>query len=1207
MSRQWNSPLLLLPLLLLCAAIAQATANEPPPAPQPAVARLSGVDFVGGAQHHFGASMLGKNRVNYVYAQSTGEHATMTATFELDKLPAAPVVLHLTARDNDAQAACAVLIELNGQAVFRGRNTFANDAWRTIRFELPEEALKTGVNSLKIVNLSEHGPLGNPPWFMVAEALIAPTDYVEQKTHSVELIQAMPAPKRDIGAAKIDITPSDPVLLSGYAGRRHLPTDTVSMPLWARAIAIGSDIEGPALLLAVDNLGVSAPTIRAVAAEIEKQHNIPRGRITVHSTHTHSAPMLTGTLENLLQRPLTEREQASIDAYTQELIKKLVKVADEALQARRPLVLSQAHGAVDFAVNRRGAATLVDRALPILVASDQRGEPLVIVANYACHCVASGSGLDINGDWAGAANAALEREFPRATAIITVGCGGDQNPTATGSVQQAVEQGEQVAAEAARLMALPLAPIAGPLQVQYAEIELPLAELPDRAEWERRAAELGITGHHATKNLQRLDRGEALPTSVDYPIQTWVFGDDLAMVFLANEVVVDYALALKQTYDPTRLWVSGYTNDVCGYVPSERILKEGGYEGGGAMVWYDLPGPFAPGIEKRILDEVARQLPEQFTERVNPALTGGTRPLSPEQSIATMQTHDDLRVELVAAEPLVIDPVAIDFGHDGKLWVVEMRDYPEGLDGSYLAGGVVKFLVDTDNDGRYDKATTFLEDIPFPTGITVWRAGVLICAAPDVLYAEDTTGDGRANVVRKVLSGFHTQNYQARVNSISLGLDNWMHGAAGIFGGRVTTPNGKVVDAANRDFRFLPDDGEVQAVSGRTQQGRARDDWGNWFGCENGTLLFHYPTTEHYHPRNPHVAPPNAQVAIAKSSKLLPRGQLVTWALSGPAGAPTAVCGLGIYRDTTLGDEYAGNAFLCEPVNQLVHRLRLVPHGETFSGQRSDDEQDREFLASTDNWFRPVQARGGPDGALYIVDMYRYMIEHPRFLSAEDRAQLDVRAGDTRGRIYRVVPRDWQPPKMPRPAERKTSELPNLLNSSNGSLRDMIHLELLWRNEPTVAAPLKSLVREAEFPQSRLQALCLLEGLGVLDSETVAAGLNDPHPAVRRHAVRLSEPLLAERPVLGERLAELATDEDPQVRLQVAYSLGAWNDPRSGHALSRMLQAAAREPYTRSAVLSSLNATNVASVLANLLEQSIENDGLPAGVNEVLLLAVQLG
>lgn len=460
--------------------------------------------------------------------------------------------------------------------------------------------------------------------------------------------------------------------------------------------------------------------------------------------------------------------------------------------------------------------------------------------------------------------------------------------------------------------------------------------------------------------------------------------------------------------------------------------------------------------------------------------TGGTRPLTPEESLAALRVPEGFRVELVAAEPLVVDPVAIDFGPDGKLWVAEMRDYPENVPGKEGPGGVVKYLEDTDGDGRYDRSTLFLEGVAFPTGVTAWRNGVLICSAPDVIYAEDTDRDGVADVREVVLSGFATHNYQARVNSLSLGLDNWIYGASGIFGGRLTSEGRPPVNVQNRDFRFRPDEKIVEAVSGRTQQGRARDDWGNWFGCSNSVLLTHYPSTARYFARRSRVPVPPSEVAIVSDPQLFPSGELVQFEKSGAAGLPTSVCGLAIYRDTLLGEGFSNNAFICEPVNQLVHRRVLQPSGSTFIASRAKGEEKSEFLSSTDNWFRPVQVRTGPDGAIYIVDMYRYVIEHPKFISEEVKANLDVRAGETRGRIYRILPKGAESRPVPVVRDVSSAKLVELLHSPNGTVRDLAHVELLWCNPDNVTASLKEQMFNGLTPQGRLHALCLLEVLHLL-------------------------------------------------------------------------------------------------------------------------------
>src|SRR5215475_13010285 len=264
-----------------------------------------------------------------------------------------------------------------------------------------------------------------------------------------------------------------------------------------------------------------------------------------------------------------------------------------------------------------------------------------------------------------------------------------------------------------------------------------------------------------------------------------------------------------------------------------------------------------------------------------------------------------------------------------------MRDYPMGMDGKWKPGSRVKFLEDTNGDGRYDKATVFVDNLPFATGVMAWRKGVLICAAPDILYAEEVgKGRDRHVQVQKIFTGFVTENYQARVNSLSLGLDNWIYGANGLLGGIIrgtaqplqtlsqtasTAAAGIAsdVDIRGRDFRLDPITGVFEPASGLTQQGRVRDDWGNWFGCDNSTIAWHYPLPDHYIRRNPYVTAPSPRVSIAAGDNpnlLYPISRtLERFNQPQSANHVTSGCGLCIYRDDLLGGEFSGNAFVCEP------------------------------------------------------------------------------------------------------------------------------------------------------------------------------------------------------------------------------------------------------------------------------------------------------
>jgi putative membrane-bound dehydrogenase-like protein len=568
-------------------------------------------------------------------------------------------------------------------------------------------------------------------------------------------------------------------------------------------------------------------------------------------------------------------------------------------------------------------------------------------------------------------------------------------------------------------------------------------------------------------------------------------------------------------------------------------------------------------------------------------------PKSPQESMAAIKVRDGLEVQLVASEPLIVDPVAFDWGADGKLWVVEMCDYPMGMDGNWKPGSRIKILEDTDGDGKYDKATVFLDELPFATGVTAWRKGALVCSAPNITYAEDTNGDRKADVVRKMFRGFETGNYQARVNSLSLGLDNWIYGANGLLGGIIrgeatavsdTISQPVKVDIRGRDFRIQPDLGTFEPESGLTQQGRSRDDWGNWFGCDNSTPIWHYPIADHYLRRNPYVTTPAPRVASASGAsgtQLFPISQaLERFNNPGSLNHVTSGCGIGIYRDTLLGDDLYNNAFVCEPVHNLVHRMVLKTNSVTFTAVRAKEESESEFFSSKDNWTRPVQMRTAPDGSIWIADMYRFVIEHPRWIPPERLSKLDPRAGSDMGRIYRVVAKGSKVRPVVDLTKLPSSKLASMLDTPNGTERDRIHQELVFPADPKsklrvidskTVKTLESLAQKSKTPSVRLQALCVLDGLNKLTSTAVLRSLNDKHPHVRANAIRLSERFANSKDSsqLADALLSLTNDPELVVRYQLALTLGEWNDKRVGPALGKLLVRDINDQWMRAAVLSS--------------------------------------
>ncbi|MCC6509531.1 MAG: neutral/alkaline non-lysosomal ceramidase N-terminal domain-containing protein, partial [Pirellulaceae bacterium] len=334
-----------------------------------------------------------------------------------------------------------------------------------------------------------------------------------------------------VGVAKVDITPDYPVRLNGFLVRKQESVG-VRQQIWAKAIAIGQQADA-AVLITVDALGIPDQLTATIAKRLQQKAGLNPARLAITASHTHTAPMINGCAPNIFGEPIPPDAQAHIDRYTQEFTDKLEQAALEALKDRRDSTLHWGIGLVSFAKNRRDKNGPFDHDLPMLVVRDLQSQVRAIYVSYACHCVTL-SEPRIGGDWAGFAQVQIEKRYPKAIALTSVGCAGDQNPS-TGVVNDRADlaqaQGEEIAVEVDRLLSTTLRPVSGPLTIAQQELQLPLDTLPTRADFERLAQENTPTGFHARVQLAKLDRGEKLREQISYPVQSWAFGDSLAMVF----------------------------------------------------------------------------------------------------------------------------------------------------------------------------------------------------------------------------------------------------------------------------------------------------------------------------------------------------------------------------------------------------------------------------------------------------------------------------------------------------------------------------------------------------------------------------------------------------------------------------------------------------------------------------------------------------
>lgn len=439
---------------------------------------------------------------------------------------------------------------------------------------------------------------------------------------------ARKAPKTmDVGAAKIDITPTGPIRLSGYIywDKRIHESEGVLQPLWAKAIAFGSDTEGASIIITADLAGIQAHMVAAVGKYLHEQTGFNPERLTICVSHTHSGPDMGNSHSMYFDPPLPVDQLGRIAVYLDSLQLLLQQVALQALQNRKPSLVSWGQGEVGFALNRRVIINgkwaghgkvpdgAVDHALPMMRVTDTEGKIKAIFVSYACH----GTTLlgDINkthGDWIGEAQRLVEVNHPDAIALVAQGCGGNADPDTRGTLAIATQHGQAIADEVERLLKTNLQPLTSVPSVSVKKIQLPFEHVPDTKEFIEMTKEKGAKGHNAEVHLERLVRGIPLDTALTYPIEVWTFGKQLAMVFLADEMMAEYSLRLRKELATTKLWVNAYTNDVKAYIPTAKMIPEGGYEVEVNMYYYDHPFHFSAAIEDMIIGTVYQMLPSSY-------------------------------------------------------------------------------------------------------------------------------------------------------------------------------------------------------------------------------------------------------------------------------------------------------------------------------------------------------------------------------------------------------------------------------------------------------------------------------------------------------------------------------------------------------------------------------------------------------------------
>ncbi|MGI8638060.1 MAG: PVC-type heme-binding CxxCH protein, partial [Segetibacter sp.] len=577
------------------------------------------------------------------------------------------------------------------------------------------------------------------------------------------------------------------------------------------------------------------------------------------------------------------------------------------------------------------------------------------------------------------------------------------------------------------------------------------------------------------------------------------------------------------------------------------------------------------------------------------------------EALSTFELEPGFKIELLADEPLIADPVDMEIDEFGRLYVVEMHGYPLDKSGS----GKIKLLTDTNGDGRMDKSTVFAEGLTLPNSIMRWKKGVLVTDAPYVFYFEDTNGDGKAEVKDTMLTGFALSNPQHNLNNPVLGIDNWIYlghegaVATNTYQKEFGDPGSEIYypahpssprlpkNASGRSVRFRPDQKLLEETSSNTQFGHTFDAWGHHFLVSNANHIFQEVIAAPYLKRNPDLPVSNATQSLSDHANAAevfpitknPENQLLT-----DVGVITSACGITDYLGGSFPAPFDSVTFVAEPVSNLIHVDRIKGNGATFTASRI--RKNKEFLASTDSWFRPVNMYIGPDGALYIVDYYRQIIEHPEWMGEEVVKSGKLYNGSDKGRIYRITPVKAKPATWTKGLSLgKASDEQLVAQLSNSNIWWRLNAQRLLVDHANKQV-MPALIKMTETPTSalgRLHAMWTLEGIGALPPSVIERALKDRVAGVRENAIKLAELHFADAPALQNSIVSLKADPDAKVRFQLLCSLGSVNTPLAAQVRNDLLFRDLNDEWVQVAALSasSSQTTTLLKVVMDKYRQDV--------------------
>lgn len=966
--------------------------------------------------------------------------------------------------------------------------------------------------------------------------------------------------------------------------------------------------EEPIVLCAVDWIGIANEGHDAFRDALAQAAGTTRQRVAVHTLHQHDAPGCDFTAERIVR----ELGVAGFDRFDGSFHRQVISRAADAVRAAVLVAQPVTHygwgeaTVQGVASNRRilgpdGRVRAVRytatkdpalRAEPDGVIDPQvsllsfwnQDQPLAVLSYYACHPQSYYRTGVPSPDFPGIARFIRGQAVPEALHVHFNGAGGnigagkynDGNKENRLLLATRLAEGMKQAWLATKKTGLTVADLGW----QTEAVKLPLAEHLKRAELVESLKSEPARGYVSKADqlawLQRCESGHKLDIAC-------LRVGDVRVLHMPGELFVEYQLAAKALRPDLHVAMAAYGDYGPGYIGTTAAYSEGGYETGANA------SNVAPSVEATLIQATKKLLQEDDQQANNLRV----QPVEAEEAVKRFELQPGYEMQLVASEPQIVEPVALAYDENGKLFVAEYLKFPATDGHSDGPDGCIRRLEDRDGDGHYEHSQIFADSLAWPTGICPWDGGIFVVASPDLWYFKDTDGDGRADVRRKLFTGFGFTTEEGTANNLIWGLDNWIYGAGSSSGGEVKSvedPAAAPVAMRGRDFRFHPVTGKFEAISGSEQFGNSFDDWGNRFICQNSKPAVHVVLPSHYLARNPYLPVTSVLHNTWKDTTVYRASAPEAWRLArtklrlserpdwtGPSVAHdvfTACTGICVFRGTAYPSDVRGSLLLGDVQSNIIHRRSLHPQGATFTSERS--EPKTEFVRSKDNWFRPTNIINAPDGTLHIADMYREVIETPDSMPEPIRAMVDLQSGHDRGRIYRLAPTGFKPPPSPQLGSATTAELVRVLENENGWWRDTASRLIYQRQDQAACDGLRTLLRTSSSELAQLHAMYALDGLQDLTDDDLLHALASRSAGVREHAVRLAESHFqspasqAIQPsALEQAVIALADDPNDRVRFQVAFSMGECDQPAAADALAQLARRDADNVWMRTAILSS--------------------------------------